>query len=128
MSHDVVAAARRLATRHRDLGAIVLECANMPPYADAVAQSLALPVFDAVDLIGWFYAGVARARDTDRHGRPWFFHLPHELRSGGHQFGSPRRRDRGLKLAERPHLELADTFAGHAIAGPQLFQSHRIVL
>lgn len=71
MSHDVVAAARRLATRHRDLGAIVLECANMPPYADAVAQSLALPVFDAVDLIGWFYAGVARARDTDRHGRPW---------------------------------------------------------
>ncbi len=71
MCDDVLAAARRLAARHPDLGAIVLECANMPPYAEAVAHDLSLPVFDAVDLIGWFHAGIARARGSGHQGRPW---------------------------------------------------------
>ena len=60
MANDVVAAARRLASGHENLGAIVLECANMPPYRDAVATAMGLPVFDAVQLITWFYAGIAR--------------------------------------------------------------------
>ncbi len=58
MEQDVVAAARRLVAAHRDLGAIVLECANMPPYRNAVAEAVGLPVFDAVQLIGWFHAGL----------------------------------------------------------------------
>jgi Asp/Glu/hydantoin racemase len=62
MATDVVAAARRLAAAHHDLGAIVLECANMPPYRAAVAAALELPVFDAAQLIGWFYAGIAGTR------------------------------------------------------------------
>src|SRR5260221_4996589 len=36
MADDVVSAARRLASAHADLGAIVLECANMPPYRTAI--------------------------------------------------------------------------------------------
>lgn len=71
MSNDVVSAARQLVAGHRDLGAIVLECANMPPYADAVARAVALPVFDAVDLLGWFHAAASRARGTGRAARPW---------------------------------------------------------
>lgn len=59
MSADVVAAARTLAAAVPALGAIVLECANMPPYRDDVAAALHIPVFDAVDLIAWFYAGIA---------------------------------------------------------------------
>jgi len=59
MAEDVVAAARRLAAAHHDLGAIVLECANMPPYRDAVEAALELPVFDAAQLVSWFYAGIA---------------------------------------------------------------------
>lgn len=60
MAKDVVAAARRLASDHDNLGAIVLECANMPPYRAAVEAATQLPVFDAVQLISWFYAGIAR--------------------------------------------------------------------
>ena len=61
MARDVVAAARTLVDAHRDVGAIVLECANMPPYADAVRDATGLPVHDAADLVRWFHAGLARA-------------------------------------------------------------------
>jgi hypothetical protein len=62
MAADVVAAARRLAAAHHDLGAVVLECANMPPYRDAVEAAVELPVFDAAQLVGWFHAGIAGTR------------------------------------------------------------------
>src|SRR5258708_34362163 len=38
--------ARRLVSEHADLGAIVLEGTNMPPYADDTPRETALPVFD----------------------------------------------------------------------------------
>ena len=59
MADDTVAAARRLVGAHRDLGAIVLECANMPPYRDAVQDATGLPVFDAAMLVRWFHAALA---------------------------------------------------------------------
>jgi Asp/Glu/hydantoin racemase len=46
-----VRVARRLVAEHRDLGAIVLECTNMPPYADDVRRETGLPVFDIVSLV-----------------------------------------------------------------------------
>lgn len=68
MSADVVDAARHLVAEHRDVGAIVLECANMPPYRDAVVAATELPVFDAAQLIAWFYAGIAgSSRPHARH-------------------------------------------------------------
>ena len=67
MSADVVDAARHLAAQHRDIGAIVLECANMPPYRDAVVAATELPVFDAAQLLTWFYRGVACS--PRRHAR-----------------------------------------------------------
>jgi len=60
MEADTVDAARRIVARHRDVGALVLECANMPPYRDAVCDAVRLPVFDAAQCIAWFYAGLAR--------------------------------------------------------------------
>ena len=45
------AAARRLVTAHPEVGAIVLECANMPPYRADVRDATGLPVFDMTDLI-----------------------------------------------------------------------------
>jgi len=62
MAQDVVDAARRLKSRQPELGAIVLECANMPPYRAAVAAASGLPVFDAVSLIDWFYNALASRR------------------------------------------------------------------
>jgi hypothetical protein len=58
MTEDTVAAAKRLLASHADVGAIVLECANMPPYRDAVASAVGLPVYDAAQSIRWFYAGL----------------------------------------------------------------------
>ena len=58
MQDDTVAAAQRLVAAHRDIGAVVLECANMPPYAAAVKVAVGVPVFDAAELIRWFHAGV----------------------------------------------------------------------
>jgi Asp/Glu/hydantoin racemase len=56
---ETVAAALRLVARHADVGAIVLECANMPPYRRAVVAATGLPVFDAVLALEWFHAGLA---------------------------------------------------------------------
>lgn len=55
---DVVGAAQDLLGRHPDVGAIVLECTNMPPYAAAVQQATGLPVYDIYSLITWFHAGL----------------------------------------------------------------------
>lgn len=52
---DVVAAARALVAAHADLGAIVMECTNMPPYREAVRAATGLPVFDALTLAEWLW-------------------------------------------------------------------------
>jgi hypothetical protein len=61
MEADTVSAARRL-VHHRDVAAIVLECANMPPYRDAVAAATGLPVFDAAQCVAWFHTGLVPRR------------------------------------------------------------------
>jgi Asp/Glu/hydantoin racemase len=43
--------ARRLLDQHHDVGAIVLECTNMPPYADDIRRETGLPVFDITSLV-----------------------------------------------------------------------------
>jgi Asp/Glu/hydantoin racemase len=45
--------------QYPDVGAIVLECTNMPPYADSVRRVTGLPVFDAVTMVNHAYAGLA---------------------------------------------------------------------
>ena len=46
-----VAAAGRLVARHPEIAAIVLECTNMPPYADAVRAATRLPVHDVTTMV-----------------------------------------------------------------------------
>lgn len=46
-----VSVARRLLAEHPDVGAIVLECTNMPPYAADIQRETGLPVFDVVSLV-----------------------------------------------------------------------------
>jgi len=45
------AVARELVERHPEVGAIVLECTNMPPYAAAIQEATGRPVYDIVGLI-----------------------------------------------------------------------------
>ncbi len=59
---DIVAAGRALVAQHPEVGAIVLECTNMPPYAAALAEALDMPVYDVVSLISWLQAGLRPRR------------------------------------------------------------------
>jgi len=61
-ARDVLGAGRRLMAAHPDIGAIVLECTNMPPYAHALREALGVPVYDIYSLITWLHAGI-RPRD-----------------------------------------------------------------
>lgn len=46
-----VEAATRLCRAHPDVGTLVLECTNMPPYRGAIQDATGLPVFDIVHLV-----------------------------------------------------------------------------
>jgi Asp/Glu/hydantoin racemase len=43
--------ARRMVARHPEIGAIVLECTNMPPYRADIQAATGLPVFDITTLV-----------------------------------------------------------------------------
>ena len=55
---DVLAAGDALVTSHRDVGAVLLECTNMVPYARALSERLRLPVFSIYTFVTWFHAGL----------------------------------------------------------------------
>jgi Asp/Glu/hydantoin racemase len=51
--------ARRLVSEHPDVGAIVLECTNMPPYADDIRRETGLAVFDVTSLVRMAHDAIA---------------------------------------------------------------------
>lgn len=55
---DIIEAGRALVERHPEIGAIVLECTNMPPYAAALRAEVGLPVYDIYSMVNWFHAGL----------------------------------------------------------------------
>ena len=59
---DLLDAARDLVTKHHDIGAIVLECTNMTPYAADIRKLTGLPVYSIYSLINWFHAGLVPKR------------------------------------------------------------------
>ncbi|MDU9003427.1 aspartate/glutamate racemase family protein [Sedimentitalea todarodis] len=59
---DNVEAALSMTEAHPELGAIVLECTNMGPYAADIARVTGLPVFSIVNFITWFQAGLVPCR------------------------------------------------------------------
>jgi len=56
---EMQSTALKLVSAHPEVGAIVLECTNMPPYADTVRQATGLPVFDAVTMVNYAYGALA---------------------------------------------------------------------
>lgn len=55
---ELLEAARRLIDLHPDVGAIVLECTNMPPYQQDIARATGLPVFSIVDYVSWLHTAL----------------------------------------------------------------------
>jgi Asp/Glu/hydantoin racemase len=70
---DILEAGRTLVREHSGIGAIVLECTNMVPYARTLQETIGVPVYDIYSFITWFHAGLA-PRDFGHPGsarRPW---------------------------------------------------------
>lgn len=62
VQEEVVAAGRRLVAEHEGIGAVVLECANLPPYSRTLHEALKLPVYDVRSFLMWFHAGLSPER------------------------------------------------------------------
>jgi hypothetical protein len=60
IEQEIVGIAKDLVSRHPEIGAILLECSDMPPYAWAVQNAVRLPVFDFISLIHWVETAVVR--------------------------------------------------------------------
>ncbi len=56
-----VRVARRLVGEHPDIGAIVLECTNMPPYTADIQRETGRPVFDITTLVRMAHDALASA-------------------------------------------------------------------
>jgi Asp/Glu/hydantoin racemase len=57
---DVISCARSM-VKLSDIGAFVLECTDLPPFADAVRSATGRPVFDFVTLTNFVYHGIKGA-------------------------------------------------------------------
>jgi Asp/Glu/hydantoin racemase len=44
------------------IGALVLECTQMPPYAESIQRKVSVPVYDVYTMVQWFYSGLVRRR------------------------------------------------------------------
>jgi Asp/Glu/hydantoin racemase len=64
-TQDLVKTGLMLKENNPEVGAIVLECTNMAPYAAAVRQVTGLPVYSIYSFIQWFQAGLL-PRQFDR--------------------------------------------------------------
>jgi hypothetical protein len=58
LTHEMVQTAKDLVAQHPHIGAILLECTQFPPFANAIQQATRLPVWDVTTLANWFYAGL----------------------------------------------------------------------
>jgi hypothetical protein len=70
---DILDAGDALVREHSGIGAILLECTNMVPYARALRDRLGIPVYDIYSFMLWFHAGLA-PRDFGHPGSvggPW---------------------------------------------------------
>ncbi|WP_413720189.1 aspartate/glutamate racemase family protein [Silicimonas sp. MF1-12-2] len=56
---DNVDAALAMQAAHPEMGALVLECTNMTPYASAIRTATGLPVFSMVSFVSWFQSGLS---------------------------------------------------------------------
>lgn len=59
---ELVQCVQDLIQAHPDIGAILLECTQMAPFAEGVQAAVKLPVYDIYTMGTWFYSGLVRRR------------------------------------------------------------------
>lgn len=66
LENELVECARRLLGENPNVGAILLECTQLPCFAKVVQQAVKLPVYDVFTMGEWFYSGLVR-----KNFAPW---------------------------------------------------------
>lgn len=61
VARDVIAVSRKM-LQMADIGAFVLECTDLPPFAEAIRRATGRPVFDFVTMTNWVYQSVRCGR------------------------------------------------------------------
>jgi aspartate/glutamate racemase len=59
--NEVVEVAKKMVQNHPDVGSILLECSDLPPYAHAVQAAVNLPVFDFFTMINYVHTALVRS-------------------------------------------------------------------
>lgn len=62
LTKDLVEVAQKLINERPDIGAILLECSDLPPYASDIQRATGLPIFDFITLINWVEQAVVQKR------------------------------------------------------------------
>jgi len=62
LEEEVVTVATKLIKENPDIGAILLECSDMPPFAAAIQEAVNLPIFDFITFINMVYLAVVKIR------------------------------------------------------------------
>jgi len=60
LEQELVALATKMITEHPDVGALVLECTEFPPYAHAIQNAIRRNVWDFVTMTNFMHAGAMR--------------------------------------------------------------------
>jgi len=55
---EMIKVSKKLVKENKNIGAIVFECASMPPFAYAVQSKVGLPIFDLVTLANYVYSAI----------------------------------------------------------------------
>ncbi len=58
IKQDIIDAGKALKAKCPELGAVVMECTNMAPYANLLQRELGVPVYSIYSLIRWFQSGL----------------------------------------------------------------------
>lgn len=66
LEKELVECARRLVRENPTVGAILLECTQLPCFAKAIQDAMHMPVYDVFTMGEWFYSGLVR-----RDFAPW---------------------------------------------------------
>ncbi|MFW6142601.1 MAG: hypothetical protein ACOC39_00020 [Desulfovermiculus sp.] len=64
MEKEVITAAQNLINKDSDIGALLFECSDLPPFAHSVQQAVHLPVFDFNTMIRYVYTSAVQHEYT----------------------------------------------------------------
>ncbi len=65
IEREVISVAKKLITENTKIGAILLECSDLPPYARAIQKEVGLPIFDFITMINYVHTALVRKEFQD---------------------------------------------------------------